>query len=74
MYGKATLEIPPTGTIGPSHTEGLSDQLAMIMGRTAAWTLPDEGPPIKVTLEDGSGVNIGLDENGRMEIWDDERI
>lgn len=71
MYGKAKLEIPPIGTIGPSHTEGLSDQLAMIMGRTAAWTLSDENPLVKVTLEDGTGVNMGLDENGRIEIWND---
>lgn len=72
MYGKAKLDIPECEGIGPLHADGLSDELAMTFGRIAAMTLPDEKLPVKVLLNDGTNVNIGLDENGRAEIWDDE--
>lgn len=52
MYGKATLEIPAVGDIGRSFTDGLSDQLATVMGLTAANTLPDD---LFVTVTLGSG-------------------
>ena len=71
MYGKATLDIPTSGDIGPSQYGGLSDELAMITGRVAAMTLPDQDVPITVTLNDGSQVFIGLDEHGRVELSDE---
>lgn len=70
MYGTARLDIPGSGDIGPSWTDGLSDRLAMLFGRVAAMTLPDQ-VPVEVTLEDGTSVHIGLDEHGRIELWDD---
>lgn len=61
MFGNATLEIPRTGTIGPSRTEGLSDTLAMIIGRTAAWMLSEGDGYVIVTLESGEVRVIGHD-------------
>ncbi len=61
MFGQATLEIPQSGDIGPSRTDGLSDQLAMAMGRTAALTLSEQDGYITVTLESGSVRVIGHD-------------
>lgn len=74
MFGKAKLDIPECEGIGPLHADGLSDELAMTFGRIAAMTLPDEKLLVKVQLDDGTQVNIGLDEHGRVELWDDERI
>lgn len=54
MYGQATLEIPRSGNIGPSHTDGLSDELAVIMGHIAATTLLDDDEHVVVTLSDGT--------------------
>jgi hypothetical protein len=59
MYGQATLEIPASGNIGPSHTDGLSDELAMIMGHIAATTLSDDDGYVVVTLSDGNEKTIG---------------
>jgi hypothetical protein len=53
MFGKAILEIPQSGDIRPSRTEGLSDALAMRMGRIAAETLSEHDGPVVVWLEDG---------------------
>ncbi len=61
MFGKATIEIPRCGVIGPSRTEGLSDALAMTIGRTAAWTLSERDGHVTVTLESGSVRVIGHD-------------
>lgn len=61
MYGKATLEIPQSGVIGPSKTEGLSDEMAMTIGRAAAWTLSERDEFVTVTLESGSVRVIGQD-------------
>ena len=61
MYGKATLDIPAVGNIGRSRTDGLSDQLAMILGRTAAWTLSEQDGYVTVTLESGAVKVIGHD-------------
>lgn len=61
MFGQATLDIPQSGTIGPSHTKGLSDTMAMTIGRTAAWTLSEDEDYVIVTLESGSMIIIGLD-------------
>lgn len=61
MYGKATLEIPASGAIGPSRTEGLSDALATAIGRTAARTLSDQDSCVTVTLESGEVKVIGYD-------------
>lgn len=62
MFGNATLEIPQVGDIGPSRTEGLSDALALTMGRIAAWTLRDRDGFVIVTFASGEGVTIGYDE------------
>lgn len=61
MFGKATLEIPRHGNIGPSFTEGLSDGLAMIMGRTAARTLSGQDGIVIVTLGDGQVIGLEYD-------------
>ncbi len=59
MYGKATLDIPASRDIGRSVTGGLSDEVATVMGLTAAWTLPDGSDPVVVTLESGETRVIG---------------
>lgn len=59
MFGKATLNIPKVGDIGPTKVEGLSDELAMSFGRLHARTLSDEHQMITVTLESGSVRVIG---------------
>ena len=59
MYGKATLDIPAVGNIRRSCTDGLSDQLAMILGRTAALTLSEQNDSVTVTLESGELIIIG---------------
>jgi hypothetical protein len=62
MFGKATLEIPESRNTVCSVTTGLSDRLAMAMGRLAAWTLPDEEQGyVIVTLESGKVKLIGRD-------------
>lgn len=67
MFGTATLEIPQVGNIRPSRTEGLSDNLAMVMGRTAAWTLSEQNGFVIVTLADGTARVIGHDTvNGEL--------
>lgn len=62
MYGKATLQLPKTGTIGPSTTEGLSDEMAMSYGTLFARTLSDDDGFAIVTLSDGTRQLIGLDD------------
>ena len=69
MFGNARLYIPANENIRPSCTTGLSDQLAILLGRIAAMTLPDR-VPVEVTLNDGTSVHIGLDEHGHAELWD----
>ncbi len=59
MFGQATLEIPQSGNIGPSQTIGLSDRMAMIMGRTAASTLSEYDGFVRVCLESGEVRLIG---------------
>ena len=61
MFGKATLDIPRSGNIGHSRTEGLSDDLAMALGRLAAHVLPECDGPVRVQLESGQQVVIGHD-------------
>jgi hypothetical protein len=53
MKLSATLEIPASGAIGPSRTEGLPDELALVMGLTAAWSLSEDDGDVIVTLSDG---------------------
>ena len=59
MFGKATLDIPASGNIGHSRTEGLSDRMALSFGRTAAMTLSDQDDHVTVTLESGEVRVIG---------------
>ncbi len=61
MFGTAILDIPRSGVIGPSRTEGLSDALAMSIGRTAAYTLSDQNDRVTVSLESGDILVIGYD-------------
>ena len=61
MYGKAVLNIPACGDIGPSRTPGLSDELAMAIGLTAARTLSEQDGYVTVLLESGETVVIGHD-------------
>lgn len=64
MFGQATLEIPASGTIGRSFHDGLSDELALIMGRMAARTLQDGF--VVITLSDGKQKVIGHDVIGNI--------
>ncbi len=61
MYGKATIEIPRSGNIGPSRTTGLSDQQAIGFARIAAMTLSEHDGQVTVTLESGDVRVIGFD-------------
>lgn len=59
MFGNATVNIPDDGIIGPSLTDGLSDELAIAIGRLAARTLSEPDAFITVTLENGTVTIIG---------------
>ena len=61
MFGTATLEIPKIENIGPSRTEGLSDELAVSFGRIAARMLSEEEGYVTVTLESGETQVISND-------------
>lgn len=61
MFGNATIEIPNSGNIGPSRHEGLSDVLALVLGRCAARTLSDEDGYVTITYSDGTKKLIGHD-------------
>ena len=61
MYGKATLDLPHSGVIGSERYVGLSDALAVSIGRIAAMTLSDEHEFVTVSLESGETVMIGQD-------------
>ncbi len=61
MFGQATLQIPRSGNIGPSTTRGLSDKLAMTIGRTTAMTLSDEDGCVIATMSNGDIRIIGHD-------------
>lgn len=61
MFRIATLEIPRSGNIGPSRYPGLSDHLALVLGRFAARTLSDEDGCVVITYSDGSVKLIGYD-------------
>ena len=63
MFGNATVSIPDDGVIGPSETGGLSDDLAMSIGRIAALTLSEPNTFVTVTLECRAVVIIGHNEN-----------
>ena len=73
MYGKATLDIPAVGNIGRSRTDGLSDELALILGRTAAWTLSEQDGYVTVTLESGLRRIIGPHESGLLCVLSDQQ-
>ncbi len=59
MFGQAIVKIPQAGDIGPSRTDGLSDELAMAIGRTAARTLSEQDGYVTVRLESGKTILIG---------------
>lgn len=59
MFGNATLEIPASGIIGPTQVDGLSDELAMTIGRVVARTLSEYDEPVTVLLENGKMAVIG---------------
>lgn len=61
MFGKARLYIPGSGNIQSSRYDGLSDELALATGRTAAYTLSEHDGPVVVTLSDGTDKVIGYD-------------
>ncbi len=63
MFGNATVNIPTNGVIGPSETGGLSDELAVSIGRIAARTLSEPNTFVTVTLECKAVILIGYDEN-----------
>ncbi len=59
MIGKAVLEVPARGGFEHSLTEGLSDRMALCLGRTFAMTLSEQDGNVKVTLESGETRVIG---------------
>ena len=61
MFGKARLEIPRVGNIGPTQIDGISDVLAMSFGRLHARTLSEQDGYIHVTLQSGEVKVIGYD-------------
>ncbi len=61
MYGNATLEIPGSGDIEPSRYLGLSDELALVLGRFAARTLSEEDGYVRITYSSGQVKLIGHD-------------
>ncbi len=61
MFGKATIQLPQSGHIGRSVTRGLSDELALTIGRAAARTLAISDGFVIVTKESGDIVVIGND-------------
>jgi hypothetical protein len=63
MFGNATVEIPGNGVIGPSKTDGLSDRVAVSIGRIAAITLSEPNTFVTITLECKAVIIIGHDEN-----------
>ncbi len=58
---EATLDIPGCGVIEPSYTTGLSDELAMTIGRIAAMTLSELDGLVMVKLSDGAIKMIECD-------------
>ena len=61
MFGNATLDIPRSGVIGPTSYPGLSDKMALVLGRFAARTLLEEDGYVKITYSDGGVKLIGYD-------------
>ena len=62
MVGKATIHIPASNNIGETTVVGLSDDVAIGIGRIAAMTLSDDNHiPVTVTLENGLVLLIGYD-------------
>ncbi len=59
MVGKAVLEIPRRGNIGPDRIEGFSDVLAMSYGTLFASTFSKPEEFVRVTLSDGKVKTIG---------------
>lgn len=59
---QAILYIPRSGDIGPTQHGGLSDDMALAMGRTMAYTLSEECQEyVIVTLSDGSIRTFAVD-------------
>ncbi len=65
MRDKARLNIPSTDVTGPFHVSGLSDALALDIGRMAAWNLSEQDGYVHVTLESGNVTVIGHDTLGK---------
>lgn len=62
MLGQARLHIPASDNIMETEFFGLSDELAITMGRTAAMTLSDDThTPVTVRLGNGLVLLIGYD-------------
>lgn len=61
MFGNATLEIPRSGVIGPSRYPGLSDEMALVLGRFAARTLSEQDGYVVITYSSGQVKLIGPD-------------
>jgi len=61
MFGKAKIEIPRSGNIGPSQLDGISDVMALGMGRIAAMTLSEQDGYVVVTLSNTQVKVIGHD-------------
>ncbi len=61
MWGKAQLYCPAVDASEAIHVSCLSDELAMIFGRSLAWTLSEQDGYVQVMLESGEQKLIGHD-------------
>ena len=74
MFGNATLSIPGNGVIEPTCTDGLSDDLAMAIGRLAARILSEHDGPVIVSLEDGRVIRLEYGYNNPSEVHIDMEV
>ena len=61
MYDHATITIPEYGPFPETTHDGLSDELALSLGRHAAHTLSDG--EVVLVLTTGNVITIGLDDD-----------
>ncbi len=56
---QATITIPKSGPFPETTHDGLSDDLALSLGRRAAHTLSDGDGDVVLVLESGEAITIG---------------
>jgi hypothetical protein len=73
MNTQATITIPECGPFPESTHDGLSDDIALSLGRQAAHTLSD-GAEVRVLLTTGEMIVIGRDGDSGHLTWASEGI